>query len=240
MMRYLLIIFVFLQFNYSFSQEKLDKVIDNVKEIHFVYKKKSNYIINDEGVFADTLLFQIDFPDTKYILKKHPSDSTVICGFSPHKGFGNNNRKKLKSIIYHSNETINAIHYVVSKKTIFNVVRGDDETKLIFKKYFRERFYNFGYRQEFDFVKKIEKITYPRVSYEHEFSKISKKIEFIESQNHGFYSSSYGDFIIKNLVFFNKRLPKFVSPILFVNNEFGIEKIKNIDVTIELKSVYYK
>jgi hypothetical protein len=41
------------------------------------------------------------------------------------------------------------------------------------------------------------------------------------------------------LVFFNKRLPKFVSPILFVNNEFGIEKIKNIDVTIELKSVYY-
>lgn len=119
MMRYLLIIFVFLQFNYSFSQEKLDKVIDNFKEIHFVYKKKSNYIINDEGVFADTLLFQIDFPDTKYILKKHPSDSTVICGFSPHKGFGNNNRKKLKSIIYHSNETINAIHYVVSKKNNF-------------------------------------------------------------------------------------------------------------------------
>lgn len=239
-MKYFVNIFFLVGFWSCFSQEKFEKISENTSEIHFVYEMKSNYVINDEGIFADTLLLQIDFPNFKYSLRKHPSDSTVVCGFSTLKDFGTNNRQKLKSIIYHTNETINAIHFVGSKKTVFNVVRGSEETKVIFKKYFKERFMNFEYRQEFDFVKRTEKRKYPNVNYDLSFDKIAKSVEFTSDESFGFYYDYAREVLYKNIILFNKELSVFVSPIVFENSKFGVEKIETISRTITLKTVYYK
>ena len=229
-----------MSFYNGFSQVFFEKTPENAKEIHFVYEMKSNYSINDDGVFADTLLLNIDFPDLKYILRKHPSDTSIVCGFSTLKNFGSNNKEKLKGILYHTNETIHGIHFIPSKKTVFNVVRGDEETKMIFKKYFKERFVNFEYREEFDFVKKTEKIKFPNVSYDRTFSEISKTIEFKNDDSIGFYQETQKGVLFKNVVFFNSNLSKYISPILFDNSKFGVEKLETIMRTITLKSVYYK
>ena len=229
-----------LSFWTGFSQVTYEKMPENAQEIHFVYKKETNYVINDEGIFADTLLLKIDFPDLKYSLRKHPSNSTFTCGFSRLKEFGRDNKSKLKSIIYHTNETINATHFILSKMTIFKVVRGDEETKMIFKKYFGERFINFEYRQEFDFSKRIEKRKYPRVDYTLSFDEIAEKIDFKTDDTFGFYSETINNILYKNVVYFNKDLPKYVSPLVFKNNIEGVEKIETIGRTITLKSVYYK
>jgi hypothetical protein len=230
----------FLTFNKCFSQVLFEKTPANAKEIHFVYETKSNYLVNDDGVFADTLLLNIDFPNLKYILRKNPKDTSVVCGFSTLKDFGGKNKDKLYSILYHSNETINGIHFIPSKKTVFKVVRGDDETKMVFKKYLKQRFYNFEYREEFDFVKKTGKINFPRVNYDRTFAEISKKIKFNNDPSIGFYEEESKGFLFKNIVFFNNDLSKFISPILFDNNIVGVEKIETVQRTITLKSVTYK
>ena len=236
---FLNIVFCF-SFWTGFSQGSYQKMPDNAQEIHFIYKKGTNYVINDEGIFADTLLLKIDFPELKYSLRKHPLDATVTCGFSTLKEFGRDNKKKLFSIIYHTNETIYATHFIISKKTIFNVVRGDEETKKVFKIYFGERFVNFEYQQEFDFSKRIEKRKYPRVNYTFTFDEIAKKIDFKTDETFGFYSETIMNVLYNNVVYFNKDLPKYVSPLVFKNNIAGVEKIETISKTITLKSVYYK
>ena len=65
-MKYFFNIVVCLFFWNGFSQVVFEKMPKEAKEIHFVYEMKSNYVINDEGIFADTLLLKIDFPDLKY------------------------------------------------------------------------------------------------------------------------------------------------------------------------------
>jgi hypothetical protein len=239
-MKFCLIQFVYFSFWTTFSQIKDEKIPPNTKEIHFVYQMKSNYVINDEGIFADTIAFKIDFPNLKYTLRNNPLDSTLVCGFSTLKNFGNKNKVKLKALLYHANETINGIHFIASKKTVYNVVRGDDETRMIFKKYLKEKFPNFEYRVEIDFVKKTEKINYPRVNYEHTFAEIAKTIEFNNEENIGFYFQTNKGVLYKNIVILNNKLSNFVSPLLFNNNKFGIDKIETIDRTITLKSVFYK
>ena len=227
-MKNIIYIIFFLTFNKCYPQVFFEKMPANAKEIHFVYETKSNYLVNDDGIFADTLLLKIDFPKLKYILKKNPIDSSVVCGFSTLKDFGRDNRYKLFTILYHSNETINGIHFIPSKKTVFKVVRGDDETKMIFKKYLKQRFYDFEYREEFDFVKKTEKIEFPRINYNRTFAEISKNIKFKNDPIIGFYEEESIGILYKNIVFFNNDLSKFISPILFDNNTIGVEKIETV------------
>jgi hypothetical protein len=107
-------------------------------------------------------------------------------------------------------------------------------------KYLKEKFPNFEYRVEIDFVKKTEKINYPRVNYEHTFAEIAKTIEFNNEENIGFYFQTNKGVLYKNIVILNNKLSNFVSPLLFNNNKFGIDKIETIDRTITLKSVFYK
>lgn len=239
-MKNIVFVIIFLTFNKCFSQVHFEKMPTNTKEIHFVYETRSNYLVNDDGVFADTLLLKIDFPKLKYILKKNPKDTTIVCGFTTLKDLGWSNKEFLYSILYHSNETINGIHFIPSKKTVFNVVRGDEETKMIFKKYLKKPFYDFEYREEFDFIKKTEKIQYPRVSYDRTFEEISKKVNFKNDPIIGFYEEESKGVLYKNIVFFNNNLSKFITPILFDNNNVGVERIETVKRTITLKSVTYK
>ena len=44
----------------------------------------------------------------------------------------------------------------------------------------------------------------------------------------------------KNIVLMNENLSSFITPIIFTNNVFGVEKVESIKETIQLKSVTYK
>jgi hypothetical protein len=40
----------------------------NYKKINFVYETKSNYFIDENGIYADSLLIKLDFPEIKFTL----------------------------------------------------------------------------------------------------------------------------------------------------------------------------
>ncbi|WP_333875749.1 hypothetical protein [Flavobacterium sp.] len=238
-MRILFIILLSFCVGTLFSQTVFESCPSNAREIHYVYEVKSNYIVNQEGVFADTLLFKIDFPKLKVQLRKHPNDSTRLVGFVASRQFGNENKTKLRGILYHTNEVFYATHFIIAKKTVLNVVRGDEETRRIFKEFFKDKFYDFKYRLEFDFVKKTEKRNYPNVNYNLPFEKVSKTVEIVDNQI-GVYYESYKNVLYKNIITFNQNLNPFVSPYVFENNTMGVEKLETIAKTITLKSVTYQ
>ena len=238
-MKYILTPVVFLSFWNSFSQTKFDKAPVNAKEIHFVYEKKSNYFVNEKGVFADSLLLATDFPRMKFEMINHPLDSTKICGFVSFKKLNKDEKKFLENTIYHTNEKIVATYYIPSKTTIFNVTRNDDEAKNIFNKYFHQTYFKFEYRQEFNYNTGIEKRQFPRVNYTLKFEEIEKTITTKDAIN-AYYTEVKKNISYKNIVLMNENLSKFITPMIFTNNDFGVEKLESISETIQLKSVTYK
>ena len=52
----------------SFLFSQIAEKPQHFNKINFVYETKSNYNIENNGVYADTILFKIDFPHLKYIL----------------------------------------------------------------------------------------------------------------------------------------------------------------------------
>jgi len=237
-MKYILNTVVFLSFWNSFSQTKFNKTPENAKEIHFVYEKKSNYFVNEKGVFADSILLVTDFPKMEFKMINHPLDSTKICGFVPFKKLNKENKKFIESTIYHTNEKIVATYYIPSKTTVFYVTRNDDEAKIIFKNYFHQTYYKFEYRQEFNYVTGIEKRQFPRVNYVLKFEEIEKTITTKDNSN-AYYTEVRKNVSYKNIVLMNENLSKFITPIIFTNNNFGVEKLESISQTIQLKSVTY-
>ena len=231
-------IILFLSFWNCFSQFKFEKIPENTKEIHFVYERKSNYVINEKGVFADSLLLATDFPKMNFEMIIHPLDSTKICGFVSFKKLNKENKKFIESTIYHTNEKIVATYYIPSKIMVFNVIRNDDEAKNIFKKHFNSTYYKFEYRQEFNYNTGIEKRQFPSVNYVLKFEEIEKTL-FNEDNIHASYTEIRKNIMYKNIVLMNENLSRFITPIIFTNNAFGVEKLESINETIQLKSVTY-
>lgn len=238
-MRIALNIITLLSFINIFSQATFEEMPEGTKEIHFEYERKSNYYINEKGVYADSLLIMLDFPKVKFENATHPLDSTKITKFIPFKHFDSENRKYLASILYHSNEKSYATYYVSSMITVVYVKRDDEEIKKIFKKYLKTSYNKFEYRTQFDFRNKTVKIDFPRNNYFDSFKSIEKEI-YYNSEVEGNFYQEVKEKTFKSMVYMNNKLVKYVTPIIFTNNNFGVEKIVNINDTIELKSVIYK
>jgi hypothetical protein len=150
-MKNLFTILVLLSFSTCFSQAIFEKAPENAKEIHFVYEKKSKYILSKDGVYGDSIAFAIDFPAVKVTLRNHPTDTTKKSFFALYKNMNNDQERKLTAILYHTNEVYKGTHYIPSRVTVFYVTRYDEETKNAFKKYLSEQYFKFEYRQEFNF-----------------------------------------------------------------------------------------
>lgn len=239
MIKFIINSVLFLSFWNCFSQLKFDKILENAKEIHFVYEKKSNYFVNEKGIFADSLLLATDFPKMKFEMTNHPNDSTIICGFVSYKKLNKENKKFIEGSIYHSNEKIVATYFIPSKTMVFYVTRDDEEARTIFKNYFHQPYYKFEYRQEFNYTTGIEKRQFPRVNYQIKFEEIEKTI--VSKDNvHGTYTEVRKNIMYTNIVVMNENLAKFITPLIFTNNAFGVEKLESINETILLKSVTYK
>lgn len=56
-MKRLLIVLVLLSYHLGFSQQKFEKLPEGANEIHFSYKQSGKLLIDESGVYADSLFF---------------------------------------------------------------------------------------------------------------------------------------------------------------------------------------
>jgi hypothetical protein len=219
---------------FVFSQtEQID--IDKSK-VFFSYSKKSNYIIKDSNVYGDSIMFAIDFPNLNPIKTKHPKDSLKDYCFLPIDKFNRENKTKLGSVLYHVNEQIEGIYDPEKDKTILTFTRDDADLRKIFKTHLNKKYDKFVYYVTIDYKKKKINYKYPTVSYSFIFSEKIKKIEYNDdSFLEGNYINGTNIYIENKNVYFDKKLhPKANIDIVFLNQKYGLVKIKSVFETIEL------
>jgi hypothetical protein len=209
------------------------------KKIHFVYETKSNYHVNQEGVYADSLLFQLDFPEVPFTALDSTGVASNYNAFVPWSGLSTTDIKKLSGILYHVNEKFIGVYDVTKDETHFKVFRNDEETKHIFKTIFKERYYNFSYTIIIKHRKNSIRINYPSVSYDFTIAEKINKIDYID-ETLGQFTLKEKDRVWSNIVVLNPSLdPNIMPEDIFSNNNFGIETIKKMNYTTQLKSVSY-
>lgn len=143
MNKILLTLCVFLPF-IVFSQIE-DRPI-NFKEINFVYETKSNYFIDEDGIYADSLLIKLDFPEIKFIAVNKLIENQRYNSFVSLKHLKKSDIKRLCGILYHTNQKFIGEYDVEKNETNFRVERNDDLAKKIFKNILKERYSNFYYK----------------------------------------------------------------------------------------------
>ena len=241
MKKALLILLLEIFITSSFSQINFQEEPKEYKKIHFVYEQKSNYYIDERGVFADTLLFQVDFPKLKYTKITSPNDSTFVCGFISLKDFDSQEKKKLSAILYHGNQKLEGEYNLKTNTTIIKVERNNPVTREVFKKHLKTSYLNFEYTITINYNLKTIFIKYPLVEYLKEFKNEFKKIVYDSDKLSGTFKEEREDFIFENKVFLNAKLNnKIVPGQVFTNNSSGVEKIISVYNTFNLLSYSYK
>lgn len=207
------------------------------KKIKFVYETTSNYKIENQRVYADTTLLKVDFPKLKW--SKSPKLDGSFEYYLPLTRLNTEQLDKLKSILYHENQTYMGEYDKVKDKTIFQVVRGDKATKEIFKEVFKDSYENFKYMIEINYKKGTYDVYYPRVSYNRSVAEHSFKIEY-KNDTIGVFVINTVKNVYKNLVMLNKNLDAKIMPDeLFSNATCGVAIVKSLRSTTVLKSVEY-
>lgn len=211
-------------------------------KVHFVYERKSNYQIVEKGVYADTLLLKIDFPEHQFLKVKSPRDSTEIVGFVPIEKFSSKQKKKLAGALYHTTERIAGTHDFEKNITKLEINRDDKNMRETFKKDLNESYPKFRYSITIDYNKKMVFKRLPNVSYDRKFATELKTIEFnANSKLSGYYTVTIEMLQLDNFVVLKEGLNnKIVPDVIFSNNEFGVAKIATIQETMELKSVTFE
>ncbi len=229
--------------SYCVSQTAFPKAPEDFKEIHFIYERKANATFTDRGLFADTLLLKLHFPDVKFKKQPNPKDTTQIYGFVPVERFSIGDQKMLRSMIYHLNEKYDGYYDREKNKTVIYAVRYDKEMEKAFRKHFRSSEYGvFKYKIHIDYAKQTVLTDYPMASYDRNFSEIQSQIKFTDAEKlYGFFEEKTKAYLLNNLVLIDRNLnDKITLGKIFENNEFGVHKIITADSTTELKSVTYK
>ena len=227
-----------------FSQSSFQEEPKEFKKIHFVYEERTNYFLNDSGVYADTLLLAYDFPDLKYVKVKSPSEVNMICGYLPFSAFSDSKDKNrlVSGQLYHKNQTYEGTYYVNKNKTIINVIRDNKEIQQKVKKYFDEYFPRFTFDIVINYKKETENGIFISWYGNGEEKKEKRKVTYFDDEKLiGSYKIKYKNIEEKNIVVFNKKLnSKIVPAVIFSNSDYGVEKITTLFETFELKSVTYE
>ena len=242
-MKFLLNISFLLSFLVGFSQENFQDEPKEFKKIHFVYEEKSNYFLNDTGVYADTLLFAFDFPKLKYTKVKSPFEANMICGFLPYSAFSDyeDKRKLVQGQLYHANQSYEGTYYVNKNKTKINVIRDNKEIQEKVKKYFNDSFRRFTFEIKINYSKESDNFILTSWFGYEENLQMKHNVTFFKVELSGFYTVKQVSIAEKNIVVFNKKLNvKVVPAVFFSNSNFGVQKIETLFTTIELKSVTYE
>jgi len=211
----------------------------NYKKINFVYETKSNYFIDEDGIFADSLLIKLDFPEIKFTTVNKLIENENYNSFIQLKNLNNSNIKKLCAILYHTNQKFIGEYDVEKNETNFSIERNDELTKNIFKNILKERYSNFFYKIVIQDSKNIIHLKYPSVNYTFTIYEKAKNI-IMENQLIGRYKEVVDNTEFSNVVLLNINLDSKIMPNdIFTNNNYGVEVIKKLNETTILKSVKY-
>ena len=185
-----------------FSQSNFQEEPKQFKKIHFVYEEKSNYFLNDQGVFADTLLLAFDFPKLKFTKVKSPLNNEMICGFLPYSAFSDT-EDKIKLVqgqLYHTSQIYEGTYYVDKNKTKINVIRDNKEIKDKVKKYFNDSFQRFTFEIKINYSKEVDSfIPTSWFGYEEKLQE-KHKVTFFTDELSGFYTVKQVSIEEKNIV----------------------------------------
>ena len=96
MNKILILLCVFTTFQ-MFSQ--IEEKPSTYKKINFVYETKSNYLIDENGIYADSLLIKLDFPEIKFKTVNKIIENVNYNSYIPLKLFNESNIEKLCSIL---------------------------------------------------------------------------------------------------------------------------------------------
>ena len=211
-------------------------------KIKFVYEQKSNFYLDNDKVYADTLLFKYEYPQLKFSKTVSPLDSTKIIGFIEFKNFSKEDNKKLQSNIYHNTHTIKGTYNVKKNRTNLHFKRGSKNMKEIFTRYFGGGFSDFQFDVVIDYNSRQINTSYPSRNYTESFDSKLRKINFLNNDNSvGTYTFQTKNSNYTNVVTLNKEYNNKITPEeVFSNNGFGISEIVSLHDTTKLLSVIYE
>lgn len=210
----LLIVFTFISI-LSFSQEAIKKH----KKIYFEYKIRTTIEYRDNGLYIDSLILKREYPELVYEKIKI---NNKAYGFVKIENIPKKTKSYIISKIFHTN--INIIYKFDIKNQAYTkefYYHCDEPTKNIYK----------ALNKECSEVNDIRQNT-PKSEF---FGDNNFHITEWVEPNFGFYVLAYSEMLFKNLVEFDKNLPKFITPsVHFDNSQYGVKKIYSTYHTTEL------
>jgi hypothetical protein len=238
-MKTIFISMLFLYCNIVFPQTASP---ENYSKIKFVYEQTSNFYIENDQLFADTLLLKMEFPKIKFSKTLSPMDSTKTVGLVNIKTLRGDDNRKLGNILYHSTHIIEGTYDRIEQKTTLYYERVNSASNEILKRYFKDYYPPFSFNVIVDYLKNKIYTNYPSVNYEETFESKMNKITFLnEEKTVGFYSfENKKGFNTEEIVLNKKYSNKITPPIIFSNNDFAVDKIISLRDTITLISVTYE
>ena len=134
-MKTIFISMLFLYCNIVFPQTASP---ENYSKIKFVYEQTSNFYIENDQLFADTLLLKMEFPKIKFSKTLSPLDSTKTIGLVNIKTLRGDDNRKLGNILYHSTHIIEGTYDKIEQKTTLYYERVNSASNEILKRYFKD------------------------------------------------------------------------------------------------------
>jgi hypothetical protein len=212
-------------------------------KINFVYEQKSNFIIENDNLYADTLLIRITFPKLKLSKVISKVDSTKTIGYIAMKNLSKEDKRTLGSSLYHSTHTIKGTYDVKKNKTKLLYRRGSPAMTEIFKKYFLGPSSPFAFDVIIDYKNDAIYTNYPSVNYSSSLKSKLKKILFAGTDKTigtCTFLTNRNDFQTDVVTLNNKHNKKITSDEVFSNNDYAIDKIVTLYDTTTLLSVVYE
>ncbi|RAR46757.1 hypothetical protein [Flavobacterium lacus] len=223
-----------------FGQSAFNVMPKEAEKIIFEYERKSNIEVTENGIYADSIVLKIEFPFYKTESKSHPKDSSLVTRFIKLAEFSKDDKEKLGSIIYHSNEITKGEYLEKKNKAKYEVARNHPETKKAFK--ILNLIYpgSFHYKYEVNYKKGLKEVSYPLTNYVHSFKDVEISIDYIDSLSGTFEVLINNKILLHNSIQLNENLNRYVTFDIFASTKFGVEKTVSIYETIKLTAVTYK
>jgi hypothetical protein len=239
MKKTILLLFLLGGIGFGFAQNQFEKMPENAKEIHFTYKRTSKILVDEEGVCADSVLFKTYFPDLNFSKISKPK-TNYLNAIIPTQTFKDVNKAKLISMLYHQNELYTGTFFVKENKAVIDAKRNDDDVKMIFKKYFKESYSSFSYKIKLDYEKKVQRVSYPKVTYRMTFDEVKKEVKWL-TPTAGTFVEVARNIQKTNTALFDENISeKIAFDYIFTNSTKGLLKVESIENKLELVEVHYK
>ena len=217
--------------NFVFSQNK-EKA---TQAINFKYEQRPNCILDKKGLYASKQYLEANFPNLKYELVENNQPS---IGFISLQEFSKDDLKKLTILLTHTSNSIEGSYDPVKNYTKFVIKLDIDYLNNSFAEILNTKFKKHSYSLKIDYNKKKIKYLSSASAYEETFDESVKEIKFTANNYlNGKYIYKTNNRIYTDSVELNDEYNSKITPyILFSNTDLGVQKIINVEYTIDLKS----